>query len=148
MSGLDPLGRRLVRNLILDQRRVGKTVLFSTHILSDAETLCDRVAVLRAGRLIRVGALGEMLRLDVDHMEILAVGPEGGLPPLDGEARREVMGDRIRLEVGEGALGKVITAVEAAGGRVLAVQPVRQSLEDYFYREMDRGGEEPVEERP
>jgi ABC-2 type transport system ATP-binding protein len=148
MSGLDPLGRRLVRNLILDQRRAGKTVLFSTHILPDAETLCDRVAVLRAGRLIRVGPLGEMLSLDVDHMEILAVGPEAGLPPLDEEARRELVGDRIRLEVGEKALGKVITEIEAAGGRVLAVQPVRQSLEDYFYREMGGGGDEPVEEGP
>jgi ABC-2 type transport system ATP-binding protein len=143
MSGLDPLGRRLVRNLILDQRGAGKTVLFSTHILSDAETLCDRVAVLRSGRLVRVGALGEMLRLDMTHMEVLTVGPEHGLPPLDGEARREVVGDRIRLEVEEEALGRVITGVEAAGGRVLAVQPVRQSLEDYFYREM--GGEKAKE---
>ena len=66
MSGLDPIGRRLVRDLILELRRAGKTVLFSTHILSDAETLCDRVAVLRAGRLVKVGSLGELLRLDVD----------------------------------------------------------------------------------
>jgi ABC-2 type transport system ATP-binding protein len=78
MSGLDPIGRRLVRNLILDLRKAGKTVLFSTHILSDAETLCDRVAVLRAGRLVRVGPLGELLRLDVSHMEVLALGSLGG----------------------------------------------------------------------
>jgi ABC-2 type transport system ATP-binding protein len=142
MSGLDPLGRRLVRKLILDLRAEGKAVLFSTHILSDAETLCDRVAVLRAGRLVRVGALGEILRLDVTHMEVLAAGPEGGLPPLEGEAGREALGDRLRLEVEEEALGRVITGIEAAGGRVLSVQPVRQSLEDYFYREMGgaRGG--------
>jgi len=136
MSGLDPLGRRLVRDLILSLRAAGKTVLFSTHILSDAETLCDRVAVLRAGRLVRVGALGEMLRLDVSHMEVLAAGPVAGLRALDGETRREVVGDRIRLEVEEEALAPVVAAIEAAGGRVLAVQPVRQSLEDYFCREM------------
>ena len=74
MSGLDPIGRRLVRDLILDLRKAGKTVLFSTHILSDAETLCDRVAVLRAGRLVKVGSLGELLRLDVTHMEVLRLG--------------------------------------------------------------------------
>jgi ABC-2 type transport system ATP-binding protein len=140
MSGLDPLGRRLVRNLILEQRRAGKTVLFSTHILSDAETLCDRVAVLRAGRLVRVGALGEMLRPDVAHMEILVEAPEGELPGIDGEARREGVGDRIRLEVDEGALARAIVAVDAAGARILSVQPVRESLEDHFLREV--GGEE------
>jgi ABC-2 type transport system ATP-binding protein len=140
MSGLDPLGRRLVRDLILDLREAGKTVLFSTHILPDAETLCDRVAVLRAGRLIRVGALGEMLRLDVSHMEVLVAGPESALAALEGESRREVLGDRIRLEVEEEALGRVISGVEAAGGRILGVQPVRQSLEDYFYREMGGAG--------
>jgi ABC-2 type transport system ATP-binding protein len=136
MSGLDPLGRRLVRSLILDQRAAGKTVLFSTHILSDAETLCDRVAVLRAGRLIRVGALGEMLQLDVSHMEVLVVAPRDGLPGLEGEVGRETVGDRVSLKVEEAALGRVIIAIEGAGGRVLGVQPVRQSLEDYFYREM------------
>jgi ABC-2 type transport system ATP-binding protein len=142
MSGLDPLGRRLVRNLILEQRGAGKTVLFSTHILPDAETLCDRVAVLRAGRLIRVGALGEILQLDVSHMEVLVVAPEGALPGLAGETRREQVGDRVRLEVEEGSLGEAIAAVERTGGRILGVQPVRQSLEDYFYREMAGGREE------
>jgi ABC-2 type transport system ATP-binding protein len=143
MSGLDPLGRRLVRNLILEQRKAGKTVLFSTHILTDAETLCDRVAVLRAGRLVRVGALGEMLRPDVAHMEILVKAPEGGLPEIEGETRREAVGDRTRLEVDEKTLARVIVAVDAAGGRVLYVQPVRQSLEEHFVREMggdDEGG--------
>lgn len=146
MSGLDPLGRRLVRNLILDLKGAGKTVLFSTHILSDAETLCDRVAVLRGGRLVRVGALGEILRVDVERMEVLVVGPESGLAVLDGEARREVLGDRIRLELEEKALGRAIASIESAGGRVLGVQPLRQSLEDYFYREMGGRRGEDVEE--
>jgi ABC-2 type transport system ATP-binding protein len=143
MSGLDPLGRRLVRNLILEQRNAGKTVLFSTHILSDAETLCDRVAVLRAGRLVRVGALGEMLRPDVAHMEVLVEAPEGGLPEVEGETRREAVGDRTRLEVNDKALARAIVAVDTAGGRVLSVQPVRQSLEEHFVQEMggdDEGG--------
>lgn len=135
MSGLDPIGRRLVRDLIVAQRRAGKTVLFSTHILSDAETLCDRVAVLRGGRLLKVGPLGDLLQIDVAHLEVLA----GGLPgsfTVPGAPPSERVGDRLRIEVAEGALSSVVAAVEAAGGRVLSVQPVRQSLEDYFFREM------------
>jgi ABC-2 type transport system ATP-binding protein len=135
MSGLDPLGRRLVRNLILDLHRAGKTVLFSTHILSDAETLCDRVAVLRAGRLLKVGALGELLRLEVAHMEVFVAGLGPDAPGLEN-VRREQVGDRTRLELDERFLGRVVAAVEAAGGRILSVQPVRQSLEDYFVQEM------------
>jgi ABC-2 type transport system ATP-binding protein len=134
MSGLDPIGRRLVRDLIAGQRKAGKTVLFSTHILSDAETLCDRVAVLRAGRLLKVGALGDLLRIDVAHVEVLVSGiPATGLDAAD---RCEQVGERLRLEVAEGRLGRVVAAVEAGGGRVLSVQPIRQSLEDYFFREM------------
>jgi ABC-2 type transport system ATP-binding protein len=136
MSGLDPLGRGLVRNLILAQRKAGKTVLFSTHILSDAETLCDRVAVLRGGRLLKVGALGELLSLDVSHLEVLVAGAPAGVPGLEGVQHLEQVGDRLRLQVAEGGLGRVVAAVEAAGGRVLSVQPVRQTLEEYFMREM------------
>ena len=135
MSGLDPIGRRLVRDIILGLRRAGRTVFFSTHILSDAEALCDRVGVLRAGRLVRVGALGELLRLDVQHVEIFASGLPEGAPGLEW-ARRERVGERLRLEVDERDLGRTVAAVEAAGGRILAVQPVRQTLEDYFFREM------------
>jgi ABC-2 type transport system ATP-binding protein len=135
MSGLDPIGRRLVRDLILRLRKAGKTVFFSTHILSDAETLCDRVALLRAGRLIKVGPLGELLRLDVSHVEILASGVAPETAGLDA-ARWERVGDRVRLEVPEQELGRAVARIEASGGRVLAVQPVRQTLEDYFFREM------------
>ena len=143
MSGLDPLGRRLVRNLILELRRAGKTVLFSTHILSDAETLCDRVAVLRAGRLVRVGALGEMLHAGAAKMEVLVAVPAAGLREIGGEIRREGLGDRARLEIEEKDLPRVIAAIDSAGGRVLSVQPLRESLEEYFFREMggdERGG--------
>jgi ABC-2 type transport system ATP-binding protein len=140
MSGLDPIGRRLVRDLILGLRRAGKTVFFSTHILSDAETLCDRVGVLRAGRLVKVGTLGELLRLDVQHMEVLVSGLAPDAPgPWAG--RFEAVGERLRLEVDERDLGRAVAAVEAAGGRVLSVQPVRQTLEDYFFREMGAAAE-------
>jgi ABC-2 type transport system ATP-binding protein len=136
MSGLDPIGRRLVRDLIAGQRKAGKTVLFSTHILSDAETLCDRVAVLRSGRLLNVGPLADLLRIDVAHVEVLASGIPASTAGLDAADGCEQVGERLRLEVAEGRIGQVVAAIEAAGGRVLSVQPIRQSLEDYFFREM------------
>jgi ABC-2 type transport system ATP-binding protein len=142
MSGLDPIGRRLVREIILDLRAQGHTVFFSTHILGDAETLCDRVALLRGGRLVAVGRLDEILKLDVAHMEVLLSGlDEAAIARLPGEIqRRHRAGERWTLQVPEKGLGAVVRAVEDAGGRILSVQPVRQSLEDYFFKEM--GGEE------
>lgn len=138
MSGLDPIGRRLVREMILDLKAAGKTVFFSTHILSDAETLCDRIALLRAGRLVAVGRLADILKIDVTHMEVLVTGITeaalDALPP--GSEKRRTMGERWTLHVPEARLGEVVRAVEAAGGRVLSVQPVRQSLEEYFFKEM------------
>jgi ABC-2 type transport system ATP-binding protein len=140
MSGLDPLGRRLVRRIILDLKAAGKTVFFSTHILSDAESLCDRVALLRGGQLLKVGALDQILTLDVSHLEVLVSGiAEAALAEIPVRARARV-GDRWTLEVDEGRLGEVIRAVEAQRGRVLGVHPIRQSLEEYFVKEMGGGG--------
>jgi ABC-2 type transport system ATP-binding protein len=138
MSGLDPIGRRLVRELILDLKAAGKTVFFSTHILSDAETLCDRVALLRGGRLVAVGRLADILDIDVTHMEILVTGiAESALEALPaGTEKRRTMGERWTLHVPEAQLGMVVRALEGAGGRILSVQPVRQSLEEYFFKEM------------
>lgn len=136
MSGLDPLGRRLVRDLILDLKRQGKTVFFSTHILSDAETLCDEVAVLRAGELLRVGPLAQILQVDVSHMEVLVTGLSSEAASTLPVSGRQALGERWRLEVQEESVGRVISAVEAAHGRILSVQSVRQSLEDYFVKEM------------
>jgi ABC-2 type transport system ATP-binding protein len=135
MSGLDPLGRRLVRDIILDLKTAGKTVIFSTHILSDAEALCDEVAVLRDGVVLRVGQLGEILKMDVSHMELLVAGVDANA--LAGETRvRQPVGDRWRLEVPTASLGTFIGSVERAGGRILGVSPIRQSLEDYFVQAM------------
>lgn len=137
MSGLDPLGRRQVRLMILDLKRKGKTVFFSTHILSDAESLCDRVGLLRAGRLIKVGALAEILGMDVATLEVLVTGVDAAvLETTQGVQARRAVGERWTLDVAAGDLGGVIRAVEQAEGRVLSVQPVRKSLEDYFVEEM------------
>jgi len=145
MSGLDPIGRRLVREIILDLRGQGSTVVFSTHILSDAETLCDRVALLRGGRLVAVGRLDEILHIDVSHMEVLVSGLSAErVAKLPGDPeRRRAMGERWTLQVSEAELGVLVRAVEEAGGRILSVQPVRQTLEDFFFQEMGPGESAP-----
>jgi len=136
MSGLDPLGRRLVRQVIMDLKAAGKTVLFSTHILSDAESLCDRVAVLRGGELLKVGALDQILTLDVSHLEVLVSGLSDEAAQRIPTRNRLRVGERWTLEVDEERLGEVVRAIEAERGRVLAVHPIRQSLEEYFVKEM------------
>jgi ABC-2 type transport system ATP-binding protein len=144
MSGLDPIGRRMVRDIIHSQREQGKTVFFSTHILSDAETLCDRVGVLRGGELLAAGRLQEILKLDASHVEVLVAGlDEQALDALRVPVQaRHRMGERVRLQLPAGPIAPLVQAVEAAGGRVLAVQPVRQSLEEYFFKEL--GGDDAV----
>jgi ABC-2 type transport system ATP-binding protein len=136
MSGLDPIGRRLVRDIILELKRAGKTVFFSTHILSDAETLCDRVALLKDGSLLRAGRLDEILDLSVSHMEMLVSGIDAGPLRIPGVGERHPVGERWRLDVDEAALSAAVKAVQDGGGRILAIQPVRQSLEDYFFKEL------------
>jgi ABC-2 type transport system ATP-binding protein len=137
-SGLDPIGRRLVRDLILELKAQGRTVFFSTHILSDAETLCDRVALLRAGRLTSVGRLDEILAQETSSVEVLLSGgdAEALARLVVGVRERKLMGERHKLEVEEASLGSVLEAALRAGARILTVQPVRQSLEDYFVKEM------------
>ena len=137
MSGLDPLGRRLVRQIILELKEAGKTVVFSTHILGDAESLCDRVALLRGGKLLEVGPLDRILSVNVSHLEVLVAGiDEAGVAQLPGVTRRVRVGERWSLEVEEASLGEVVRGVEARHGRILGVQPVRQSLEEYFVAQM------------
>jgi ABC-2 type transport system ATP-binding protein len=147
MSGLDPMGRHMVKEVILDLRGRGRTVFFSTHILSDAESLCDRVGLLRDGRLVTTGRLDEILRIDVSHLEVLVSGVAAGVVDrLTGVKGRRPLGERWSLEVEERSLAPVLTALHQAGGRILAVQPVRESLEDYFVRQMGaRAGGRPWE---
>src|SRR5208282_3594498 len=101
MSGLDPVGRREVRDIILELKNAGKTILFSTHILPDAEMLCDRVGVIVGGKLQGIGAPSEIVGIRADQMEILfaLAGSEPSRSPLLAQATRT--GDRYRLQVAE-----------------------------------------------
>jgi ABC-2 type transport system ATP-binding protein len=142
MSGLDPMGRHLVREVILALKDAGKTVFFSTHILPDAEALCDRVAVLRAGRLVSVGRLDDILKVDVTHVEVLVSALEESFAARLATPVKawHTIAERTRIEVSEASLGGLLRELDAAGGRILSVQPIRRSLEDFFVETM--GGEE------
>ncbi len=135
MSGLDPLGRRDVRSLILNLRREGKTVFFSTHILSDAETLCDRVAIVNRGKLLGAGELDQLLALQVSAVEMVVENPSAAiLEALNPYVRNMVRtGERVRMESVEGCEASVLLEKAlVAGARVHSVNPVKASLEDYF----------------
>jgi ABC-2 type transport system ATP-binding protein len=132
MSGLDPLGRREVRDIILELKREGRTVLFSTHILSDAEMLCDRVGVIVGGKLRGVGAPGEIVGMKAHGMEILfeVAGNSPGAAAIIAKAMKT--GDRYRLQVAEEEVYQALEQLRAAGAKILSVAQVKASLEDYF----------------
>ncbi len=143
MSGLDPLGRRQVRDLIVTLRDEGKTVFMNTHILSDIEALCDRVALLKNGKLAAQGTLAELLRAAPDDRRVEIVVTEtdtdalrDALPQLAG-CRLTSAPNGVRVEVSaESDVDAVLAAVRKTHGRLVSVQPVRQSLEDLFAREL------------
>ena len=138
MSGLDPVGRKEVRDIIVDERRAGRTILFSTHILGDVETLCDRVTILRRGKVVVSGLLDELLRRDVKQTDILLAGvnDEGlaKLTTLDLNAER--LGSRVVVRVeGGGKLQEVLTLLLSHGFNILEVAPRQETLEVLFVRE-------------
>src|SRR5712675_958612 len=115
MSGLDPVGRREVRDIILELKQDGKTVMFSTHILSDAEMLCDRVGVIVGGKLREEGAPGTLVDMKTQGMEILFKLSGTSSAPLLSKATR--MGECYRLQVAEKELYAAIEQLRAAGVR-------------------------------
>jgi ABC-2 type transport system ATP-binding protein len=130
MSGLDPVGRREVRDIILELKHDGKTVMFSTHILSDAEMLCDRVGVIVGGKLRGIGAPEQLVDMKTQGMEILFELPGQSSAALLAKATRT--GERYRLQVLEQELYAAIEQLRAAGARILSVAPVRATLEEFF----------------
>jgi ABC-2 type transport system ATP-binding protein len=131
MSGLDPLGRREVRDIVLELKRDGRTVLFSTHILSDAEMLCDRVGVIVGGKLRGVGAPGELVGIQSQGMEVLfELGPDGKRPGLLSRATQT--GERYRVELKEEELYAALDELKLARARILSVTQIKATLEEFF----------------
>jgi ABC-2 type transport system ATP-binding protein len=142
MSGLDPVGRREVRELIAGLRDKGTTVFMSTHILSDIEALCDEVAILRRGKLAAAGDLTELLAAR-EGPRVLEISIQG----VEAEAIRDqiefIAGATLAAEphgaviqvLDEADIDAVLKATREAGGRLAAIQPVKQSLEELFVKE-------------
>ena len=140
MSGLDPLGRRHVRDLILRLRAKGTTVFFSSHILSDAETLCSRVGIMAQGRLVASGRLSEMVAFEVKGWELVVSGVSDELraaieprvqaihPLAHGRYTIQIAADRKPAEL--------ITELTSRGAKVESLNPMRDTLEDYFVKQI------------
>jgi len=125
-SALDPAARVSIRELLLRFRTQGKTIFLSSHLLSEVELVCDRVAILSRGRVVRIGALNAMLET-TDQVEIVAQSIAQGL-----FAKATAEGGRIRFAVPKSQQRETIERVWTAGGEVVSVNPVRRSLEELF----------------
>ena len=136
MSGLDPLGRREVRDLILQLQQEGKTVFFSTHILSDAEALCDRVAIIHTGELRGVGAVEELTKSVQGKVEVVWQGTQvaASMKALGGEFH--VTGETVRAVIAENQQDSAIDALRRERLRLVSITPLRTSLESYFVEKL------------
>jgi ABC-2 type transport system ATP-binding protein len=136
MSGLDPIGRREVRDLMEQLQHEGKTVFFSTHILSDAESLCDRVAIIHKGVLRGVGAVEDLTSTVQGKVEVVW---QGSLIPASMKALTSdchVSGDRVRAVINEKQQDVAIDVLRRERLRLIAITPLRTSLETYFMEKL------------
>jgi ABC-2 type transport system ATP-binding protein len=145
MSGLDPIGRRDVRALMLELRDQGRTIFFSSHILSDAEALCSQVAIVAKGRLAAAGTLTELQEFAVQGWELVMAGvPAAALERLRPRARRilAVAGDRYVIELPpDGRPEETLRELTAAGAATVSLNPLRETLEDVFVRRVAEMGD-------
>jgi ABC-2 type transport system ATP-binding protein len=131
MSGLDPVGRREVRDIILELKNAGKTILFSTHILPDAEMLCDRVGVIVGGKLRGVGAPSSIVGVKITGMEIIFDLADGaGVEKIRAKVHKS--GAAYRISVGESEVYSTLQELRAVEARILSVTQIKPTLEDFF----------------
>jgi ABC-2 type transport system ATP-binding protein len=150
MSGLDPMGRREVRELIRQLRHEGKTVFFSTHILSDAEALCDRVGVIHQGELRGVGSVADLTSETQGKVEIIFVAQKipAALTSLGAEAR--LSGDMVNAVLPDEQQDAALEMLRREHLKLISLTPVRSSLEEYYIQKLlptEDGKEKREEER-
>ena len=137
MSGLDPIGRREVRDLLLSLRAQGKTIFFSSHILSDVEALCDRAAILSRGKLLRCGTVQELTGTEDSVLEVVAVGIDPSalrkLSAISSLQSATMTPSGIHLVLSdEGEVDAALSLIRECGGRLVSINPRRASLDDIF----------------
>lgn len=140
MTGLDPVGRREVRDVILQLKKQGKTVCFSSHILSDVEMICDRVGIINQGRMVSIGKISQLLNPRIEYYEISFSGLKaenlGNLRAPDARVFSD--GDLVyAIAAEEENKDRIIAGVQEKGGRIHSVIPHRESLEEYFLRQVN-----------
>jgi ABC-2 type transport system ATP-binding protein len=142
MSGLDPIGRKEIRDLILRLHAEGKTVFMNTHILSDVEMICHRVAIIVRGRIRYEGSIDEFLDAGERESDVVLAGlaPELGAELEELGARLRGLGDRTEVRVPEKRVAEVLSRALAAGAQVISVAPHRASLETIFLSAVEEGG--------
>ena len=146
MSGLDPIGRAEAKQLLREEGTRGTTILMSSHVLAETESICDRIGILGEGRLLEVGPVAQLLASGVREWEITVEGlPERGARDLEGEGRSlEAVGGRWIVRVEDaGALQLALRRLAEAGASVHAVEPRRKTLEEHFVQVLGRGTEAP-----
>ncbi len=134
LSGLDPLGRREIKDLITEINKEGKTVLFSSHILSDVEAICSRVGIIINGKMKQVGNLRNILKSEVRYVEIEFEGIDN-IKSLSkyGKIRTEKSVNYLRIE-NEKNRNEVIKEIIKKDGKILSIVPVKRTLEEHFVR--------------
>ena len=143
MSGLDPVGRKQVREIILAQRKAGKTLIFTSHVLSDVEMLCDRIAIVNRGEVVARGTLDELLRREVRRVRIQLTGVDAGLKgtlEARGLALREHDGILHVTIEGDQGVNPLLEEALRAGATVVEVEQERETLEDLFIRKAVASG--------
>ena len=145
MSGLDPMGRKTVRDLIFELKDQGKTVFFSSHILQDVEMVCDRVGILNRGQLIREGRLSDMLMSESSTMELECGRLSAPLLKLTeqfaGTVREHGEQTLIRVD-GQDRAQELLASLIAGGHPVHRMTPIKRTLEEIFVEESSMGGQE------
>src|SRR5256885_6989747 len=136
MSGLDPMGRREVRDLMEQLKHEGKTVFFSTHILSDAEALCDRVAIIHRGELRGIGAVAELTSSVQGKVEVVWQGTQGPASMKALGAECHITGDTGRAVIADTQQDAAIDALRREKFRLISLTPVRKSLEEYYIQKL------------
>src|SRR5262249_47942245 len=142
MSGLDPLGRHEIRELIQGLKDSGKTIFFSTHILSDAEALCDRVAIIHKGDLRGIGVVNDLRSTVAGKSEVIWEGAHAAVTARDLLTDMHITGETVRGTVQSSDLDRFLETLRQQHARLISVTPLRGTLEDYFLSKTKE--EEPV----
>lgn len=141
LTGLDPIGRKEIKEIIVRLHKAGKTVFFSSHILSDVELLCDRIAMIQTGRLLYEGPTQELLKRGKRTVEVVAMAVRPELVESMRAAGRDVdvLGERVKVQCGESESDGVVRALVESGARLESVGAHSETLEEIFVRAAQRG---------